>query len=36
MLALKFIRENPELVREGAKKKKINFEIFNHPSKENL
>ena len=25
MLALKFIRENPEVVREGAKKKKIDF-----------
>ena len=27
MLALKFIRENPEVVREGAKKKKINFDL---------
>jgi seryl-tRNA synthetase len=27
MLALKFIRENPEVVREGAKKKKIDFDL---------
>ena len=27
MLALKFIRENPELVREGARKKKIEFDL---------
>ena len=27
MLALKFIRENPDLVREGAKKKKIDFDL---------
>ena len=27
MLELKFIRENPELVRAGALKKKINFDL---------
>ena len=27
MLALKFIRENPELVRDGARKKKIEFDL---------